>query len=136
MLSPGPGPGSCLPLCIDLVTEDKISKKPQSEEEDHKDDEVQVEFGIEHVQFLQDSIRPLEVAHVLLLTVEVHAVQTIDGKDHPLEPIPGRGYRSAAGVINTLVVLGHRWTGSVPHVGDVGDPLQVPRDGVEADEEP
>lgn len=136
MLSPGPGPDSCLPLCIDLVTEDKISKKPQSEEEDYEDDEVQVEFGIEHVQFLQDSIRPLEVARVILITVEIHAIQTIDGKDYPLKPIPGRGYNRAADVTDALVVLGHMWTGLIPHVGDVGYPLQVPRNGVKADEEP
>lgn len=65
----GPGPDPCLPLCTDLVTEDKVRKKPKREEEDCKDDEVQVEFGIKHVQFLQDGIRLLEVAHVVLLTV-------------------------------------------------------------------
>lgn len=89
MLSPGPDP--CLPLCTDLVTKDKICKKPQREEEDCKDDEVQVKFGIKHVQFLQDGIRLLEVTHVVLITVQIHAIQTIDGQDDTLKPVPERG---------------------------------------------
>ena len=49
---PGPGPGPGLPLSAEFVAENKISDEPQREEKDGEDDEVQVEFGIQHVQLL------------------------------------------------------------------------------------
>lgn len=135
-LDPGLHPGSGLPLCTDFITEDKISKKSQREEEDCKDDEIQVEFGIKHVQFFQDGFRLLEMTQVILITVEIHAVQTIDGQDDTLKPISGTGHKMSRDVQKVLVILRQKWkTGFLPDVGDVGYPLQVPGDGVKTDEE-
>lgn len=78
-LPPSPAPGPGLPLSTDLVAEDEVSDEPQGEEEDCEDDEVQVELGVQHVQLLQDGLRLVEVTGVILVTVKIFSVQTIDG---------------------------------------------------------
>lgn len=109
VLGPGLGPVCGLPLCTDLITKNKISKKSQREEEDCEDDEIQVEFGIKHVQLFQDGFRLLEMTRVILITVEIHAVQTIDGQDDTLKPIPGTGHKMSGDVQKVLTILGQKW---------------------------
>lgn len=81
-------PGAALPLGSDLVAEDKVRDEPQREEEDAKDNEVQVEFGVQHVQLLQNGLGLLKVAGVVFVTVQIVAVQTVDRQDDALETIP------------------------------------------------
>lgn len=182
-----PGPG--LPLRSELVAQDKVSDESQRQEENGEDEEVQVEFGVQHVQLLQDGVRLLEVTGVVLIAVQVGPVQTVDGQDDALEAVPetqqqvqrcvkqgallrtplnltrtGTSEAGAAGEsrcsetsrtslgrwrtapeqeldllmledpsVSTCVFCG---TAPPPDIGDVGNPLQVPGDGVEADEEP
>lgn len=84
---PGPDPGLGLPLSTDLVPQDKVSDEPKREEEDGEHDEVQVEFGVQHVQLLQDGLRLLEVTCLVFIAVKILSVQTIDGQDDALETI-------------------------------------------------
>lgn len=86
---PGPGSGPCLPLGADLVSQDEVGDESERKEEDGEDDEVQVEFGVQHVQLLQDGLRLLEVTRVVLVAVKVSSVQTVDGQDDTFKAIPG-----------------------------------------------
>lgn len=45
-----------LPLRSDFVSEDKIGNQAQREEENPKNNEVQVKFGIFYIQFSQDGL--------------------------------------------------------------------------------
>lgn len=76
-----------LPLSADLVPQDKVSNEPQREEEDGEDDEVQVEFGVQHVELFQDGFRLLEVTRVVFITVKILSIQTIDRQDDTFKTI-------------------------------------------------
>lgn len=82
-----PPPGPVLPLSADLVPQDEVSNEPQTEEEDGKDDEIQVEFGIQHVQLFQDGLRLLEVTCMVFITMKILSIQTIDRQDDTLKTI-------------------------------------------------
>lgn len=45
-----------LPLCPDFVPQDKIGDEAQGDEENAQDNEVQVEFGVLHVQLSQNGL--------------------------------------------------------------------------------
>lgn len=80
-----PGPG--LPLGTDFVSQDEVSDEPQREEEDGEDDEVQVEFGVQHVELFQDGFRLLEVTRVFFITVKILSIQTVDRQDDSLKTV-------------------------------------------------
>ena len=88
------GPGAVLPLGSDLVAEDEVGDEPQREEEDAKDNEVQVEFGVQHVQLLQDGLGLLEVTGVVFVAVQIVSVETVDRQDDALETVPETKHRS------------------------------------------
>lgn len=82
---------SALPLCPDFVSQHKVGSETQGDEENPQDNEVQVELGVLHVQLSENGRRLLEVARIIDVTVQVLAVEAIDGEDDPFEPISEEG---------------------------------------------
>lgn len=83
-----PPRSAALPLRPDLVPQDQVGDEAQRDEEDAQHDEVQVEFGVLHVQLSQNGLRLLEVAGLVDVAVQVLSVQAVDGQDDPFEPVP------------------------------------------------
>lgn len=81
-------PGLALPLRADFVPEDKISNESQRQKEDGEDNEVQVEFGVQHVQLLEDCLRLLEVTRLTFTAVKIITTQAVDGQDDAFKPVP------------------------------------------------
>lgn len=82
---------TALPLRPDFVPQDKVGDEAQGDEENPQDDEVQVQFGILHVQFSQDGLRLLEVARLVDVAVQVLSVEAVDGEDDAFKAVPEEG---------------------------------------------